>query len=203
MPTESITLPELVTRSADASWDYTRWARLPADGLRYEVIDGILYMSTAPSFFHQWIIRQLVFELVRQLDHTGFGITAFAPVGLRMPGCDPVQPDIVVVGTAARDQIYDRRINTVPALIVEVLSPSNATQDTNIKRAAYARAGLAEYWIVRPAERDLLVLSQPDPTSSDYRLETHIPPDGTLVSPTLPFRAAIAAFFAGSPDVSL
>lgn len=57
MSTETIAPPEFVTRSLDAGWDYARWLRLPADGNRYEVVDGVLYMSTAPSFFHQWIIR--------------------------------------------------------------------------------------------------------------------------------------------------
>lgn len=85
-----------------------------------------------------------------------------------MPGCDPVQPDVVVVRAEDRGTIYDRRINGVPALIVELLSPSNAEKDTVIRRAAYARAGLPEYWIVRPTERDLLIFSRPDPALGDY-----------------------------------
>lgn len=120
-----------------------------------------------------------------------------------MPGCDPVQPDIVVVRSEDRGLIYDRRINAVPALIVEVLSPSNAAQDTEVKRAAYARAGLAEFWIVRPAERDMLVLSEPDPAAGLYHHSLTIAPDGEILSPTLPFRASIAGFFAGSPDETL
>src|SRR4051794_808899 len=44
-------LPELMLRSADATWDRARWEQLPDDGNRYEVIDGVLYMTTAPSFF--------------------------------------------------------------------------------------------------------------------------------------------------------
>lgn len=54
-----ITTPQLALRSHDATWDRTRWAELPDDGNRYEVIGGVLYMSTAPTFFHQWIIRQI------------------------------------------------------------------------------------------------------------------------------------------------
>lgn len=200
---ETTALPELTTRSLDATWNYARWSQLPDDGKRYEVIDGVLYMTTAPSFFHQWISSRIIRLLQIQLEDTGVGIVAFAPVGLLMPGCDPVQPDIVVVRSEDRGIIYDRHINGVPALIVEVLSPSNPEKDIEIKRAAYARAGLREYWIVRPAERDVLVLAQPDPTSGIYLQTSAIPPNGELASPTLPFRAAIAAFFAGSPDETL
>jgi Uma2 family endonuclease len=201
MTTETATgLPELTTRSLDASWSYARWLQLPDNGNRYEVIDGVLYMTTAPSFFHQWVIRQIVRALLAQIDDTGTGITTWSPIGLLMPGCDPVQPDIVVVRAEDRGLIYDRRINGVPALIVEVLSPGNVEKDTVIKRAAYARAGLPEYWIVRPAERDVLVLSQPDPTLGDYLSATSVPQSGELLSSTLPVRAAVASFFAGSPD---
>jgi hypothetical protein len=50
------TLPEFVLRSLDATWNYARWQRLPADGHRYEVIDGVLYRSSMPSAYHQWIV---------------------------------------------------------------------------------------------------------------------------------------------------
>ena len=120
-----------------------------------------------------------------------------------MPGCDPIQPDIVVVRTADLDIFHDRHIYGVPALLVEVLSPSNAMIDTETKRRAYARAGVPEYWIVRPAERDVLVLSQPDPGLGAYLQSIHVDTTGELQSPTLPLRTLIAPFFAGAPDTTL
>jgi hypothetical protein len=39
---------DLVLRSLDAAWNRARWERLPSEGNRYEVIDGVLYMTTAP-----------------------------------------------------------------------------------------------------------------------------------------------------------
>lgn len=35
-------------------WTFADWQTLPDDGRRYEIIDGVLYMTTAPSTFHQW-----------------------------------------------------------------------------------------------------------------------------------------------------
>src|SRR3954451_19884923 len=57
--TTTAPLPQLVLRSLDHNWDYARWERLPDDGNRYEVLDGVLYMTTAPSNYHQWIIGGL------------------------------------------------------------------------------------------------------------------------------------------------
>ena len=196
-------LPDLALRSLDATWDRTRWAALPDDGNRYEVIDGVLYMTTAPSSFHQWIVYQIGRMLGEQINDAGVGVTFPAPVGVFMPGCDPVQPDLVVVRREDLGIFHDRHIYGVPALVVEVLSPSNAGVDTEIKRRAYARCGVPEYWIVRPASRDVLVLSQPDRQLGDYLESTHVPPEGELRSPALPIRAPIARFFAGAPDTSL
>lgn len=194
---------EMVLRSTDAGWTRTDWENLPDDGKRYEIIDGVLYVSTAPSLFHQWIGGELFAGLREQLTLSGIAYVFAAPVGLFMPGCDPVQPDIVVVLQADRDILRERRIFGVPALIVEILSPSNPEQDLQVKLAAYARACLPEYWVFRPAERDALVHSQPEPGSGRYLQVTHVPTDGTLVSPTLPFRAELATFFAGAPDTTL
>lgn len=201
--TVMVGIPELALRSHDATWDRARWEQLPADGNRYEVIDGVLYMTTAPSAFHQWIIRQIARILFTQIDDTGAGITFFAPIGVFMPYCDPVQPDLVVVRAAERDIIHDRHINGVPALLVEVLSPSNPGQDTETKRSAYAHAGVPEYWIVRPASRDVILCTHPDEFLGDYAQSQLLTSDAELVSPTLPIRASVAGFFAGAPDTTL
>ena len=82
--------PEMAMRSHLPEWNCERWEQLPNDGNRYEVIDGVLYLTTAPSPFHQWVVRQVVRALFAQIDDTGTGITLTSPIGLFMPGCDPV-----------------------------------------------------------------------------------------------------------------
>jgi Uma2 family endonuclease len=141
MATATMTL-----RSLDAGWSYARWERdLKDDGNCYEIIDGVLYMTTAPSYFHQWIVRRLDKYIGMPLEQQGLAYAAVAPIGLLMPGCDPVQPDFVLVRKENAGIIADRRIRGVPDLIAEVLSPGNPEQDTELKRRAYARAGLPEY----------------------------------------------------------
>ncbi|MDQ2998025.1 MAG: Uma2 family endonuclease [Chloroflexota bacterium] len=160
-------------------------------------------MTTAPSAFHQWILRQIIRILYAQIDDTNIGITFWSPMGVFMPGCDPVQPDLLVIRTSDLSIIHDRRVYGVPALLIEVLSPSNAEKDTEIKRKAYAQAGVPEYWIVRPATRDVLVYTDPDDALGDYVQSQRVASDAELVSPTLPVRAQVASFFAGAPDTTL
>lgn len=197
------TLPELALRSHDATWNYARWEQLPEDGNRYEVIDGVLYMTTAPSSFHQWIVRRLDRFVGIPLEDQAVAYVFTAPIGVLMPGCDPVQPDFVVVRRTKASIIRERRIRGVPDLIAEVLSPGNAEQDTKIKRAAYAHAGVPEYWIVRPDTRDVLQCSQPDAVLGDYTQTVLIGLADELVAATLPARVSVADLFADAPDTTL
>jgi Uma2 family endonuclease len=202
--TATIALPALTLRSLDAAWDYTRWEQeLPDDGNRYEIIDGVLYMTTAPSNFHQWIIRRIDRFIGMPLEDQGLVYALTAPIGLLMPGCDPVQPDFVLVRRENAGIIANRRIRGVPDLIAEVLSPGNPEQDTDIKRRAYARAGLPEYWIVRPATRDVLVCRTPDAALGDYTMTQLLGEQDSLQPMHLPGAVVVAELFAGAPDTTV
>jgi Uma2 family endonuclease len=196
--------PTLTLRSLDAEWNYQRWmSELPDDGKRYEIIDGVLYMTTAPSYFHQWVIRRLDRFIGVPLEEQGLAFAATAPIGVLMPGCDPVQPDFVLVQRANAGIIVDRRIRGVPDLIAEVLSPYNPEQDTEIKRRAYARAGVPTYWIIRPQSRDLLACSSPDAALGDYTTSQLYATDMTLSVPGFAVTFQIADLFTGAPDTTV
>jgi Uma2 family endonuclease len=183
-------------------WTYADWEQLPDDGNRYEIIDGALYMTTAPSSFHQWIVQELVEYIGIPAKNQGLAFTFPAPIGVIMPGCDPVQPDFVVVLASRASIIRERRIMGVPDVIVEILSPGSTAYDQQVKREAYARAGVPEYAIVDPATRTL----------SHYRLEApgryadpHVHGAAEVMSfDCLPaIHVPIGELFAGAPDTTL
>lgn len=193
---------EFHLRSAENSWCYERWEQLPDDGNRYEVIDGVLYMSTASSNQHHFISFNLTRLVAIPLYDAGVAIPGYATVGVIMTGADPVQPDFLLVRSERASIMPARgRIQGVPDLIAEILSPGNPEHDTVTKRAAYARAGVPEYWILRPDTSDVLVLTQPDATLSDFTASRLFTAEQELVSPTLPIRVPVAALFEMPPGV--
>ena len=199
----TLQLPHLVLRSIDRGWDYARWERLPTDGNRYEVLDGVLYMATSPSNYHQWIDSRLLKLVGFPLEDNGIAYPFIAPIGLLIPGAQPAQPDFLLVRHERTAIISDGRIRGVPDLIAEILSPSNPELDTTTKLGIYARAGVPEYWFVRPATRDLLLYWEPNRATGTYGREALIAAHGRLQSPTLPVDFAIAALFDGAPDTTL
>ncbi|MCC6802581.1 MAG: Uma2 family endonuclease [Anaerolineae bacterium] len=140
---------------AQGNWTYADWEKLPDDGNRYEIIAGALYMTTAPSFFHQWIIQRLYRRVGVPAEDAGLAICALAPVGVLLPTGAAVQPDFLIILRQNTGIIHEGRIRGVPDLIVEVISPGSADYDEGVKLEAYARANVPEYAVIDPATRKL------------------------------------------------
>ena len=183
-------------------WTYANWEHLPDDGNRYEIIDGVLSMTTAPSFFHQWVVSRLIRYIGIPAEEQGLAVWTTAPIGVILAPADAVQPDFVVLRTEHADLVHHRRIWGAPDLVAEVLSPGNSAEEMREKHAAYARAGVPEYIIVHPATR----------TVEYYRLEApgmyaaalHLGGDDVLTLECLPgITVTIAALFAGALDTEL
>ncbi len=151
-------LPTDQTWPEQGQWTYEDYLRLPDDGRRYEIIDGVLYMANAPAFEHQQAVTSLTSQLWNFVQTHNLGVVLTAPFEVRLPDiAQPVQPDILFVSNARREIIKPKLIEGTPDLIVEVLSPSTARYDRHIKFDAYERAGVREYWIVNPRLRSVEV----------------------------------------------
>ncbi|MCR5543292.1 MAG: Uma2 family endonuclease [Eubacterium sp.] len=128
------------------------------EGTRIELIDGIFYEMSAPTFVHQRI-GAMIFNVFENFINKNGGpcITSVAPTDVQLD-CDDktiVQPDVLVV--CDRDKIIKARVVGAPDLVIEVLSPSNWYMDTFRKMNKYKNAGVREYWIVVPDEKKVIV----------------------------------------------
>lgn len=118
--------------------------RMPDDGRRYELIDGVLVVSPAPRVPHQEVLSELLVQLRQACPR---GLSAVAAPGVRMSDDTELIPDLVVI---PRDQLTGRRVTRPPLLLVEIQSPSTALFDLNTKKAVYERFSIASYWVVIP-----------------------------------------------------
>jgi Uma2 family endonuclease len=176
-------------------WTYEDYCRLPEDGWRYEVLRGKLHMTPAPSWPHQDAVWNFGFLLKAFVREKGLGKVAGAPADILLPGglATPVQPDVFFISRERLGIIHDSHIEGAPDLILEVLSPSNWLTDRRDKFQIYAAAGVREYWIADPKNRDVEVFVLRDGT---YELLGRFGPGERARSETLPgFEPAIDEIF--------
>ncbi len=139
-------------------WTYDDYASIPDDGKRYEVMNGVLFMSPAPDKWHQKAILRIAKYLSAHIEDTGLGEVYIAPFDVELSPKTVVQPDVLVLLKPHLDKATNKRVIGAPDLVVEVASPGTAMYDRREKLDAYIQAGVPEYWIVDPASRTLEVL---------------------------------------------
>jgi Uma2 family endonuclease len=127
---------------ADDIWD------APEDGNIYEVIDGELYVSPAPSSRHQHAIVMMIQIIGSHVYPRGLGKLFAAPIGVVLGVGSGVEPDLVFVSRERLGIVSERGIEGAPDLVVEVLSPRTESRDRGIKMAQYAAAGVPHYWLL-------------------------------------------------------
>jgi len=129
-------------------WTVEMVHALPDDGNRYEVIDGELFVTPAPSWTHQNAVLELAMILVPYVREHTIGHVIVAPADVVFGPRNMVEPDLFVVplvrGAAPQSWAEVGRL----LLSVEILSPSTIRTDRHDKRELYQRKGVPEYWIV-------------------------------------------------------
>ena len=139
--------------------DYLSWT----DEERWELIDGEAFnMTPAPSRTHQKILLALADIFYKYLEDKSCEVYV-APFDVRLPEADQpekdittvVQPDLTVVCDPTK--LDDKGCLGTPDLIVEIISPSTAARDYIEKLALYERWLVAEYWIVHPIDKTVMV----------------------------------------------
>jgi len=130
--------------------------RLLPEGTLCEVIDNVLYMSPAPKYTHQNLVFLLAKRIDRHLEKTNTGELIISPFDVYFEDLlSAVQPDILVVLNENRNILKeDGYIHGAPDIIVEVLS-RDKKRDTVKKKSLYERAGVKEYFVVNPENREI------------------------------------------------
>ena len=135
-------------------WTVEMVSALPDDGNRYEVIDGELFVTAAPSVAHQRAVLELALRIAPYVRAHHIGEAIICPADVIVYGPRKfLQPDLFVVplvnGGLMRAWTDVGRL----LLAVEVLSPSTERTDRGRKRTLYKEKAVPEYWIVDTDER--------------------------------------------------
>jgi Uma2 family endonuclease len=153
-----VTPADWIPGPRQGSWTYDDYAALPDDGQRYEIVNGVLLMTPAPTPNHQSISVRLSHYLFVHIELAGLGRVFTGPIDVELGPKNVFQPDVVVLLNAHLNKVAAKKIVGAPDLVVEITSPSTAVVDRVTKYEIYARTGIPEYWIVKPTNRTIEVL---------------------------------------------
>jgi Uma2 family endonuclease len=163
---------------------------------RYELVDGELLVTPAPSVRHQRLVLGLTRALTAYLMREKVGEIRLGPGELMLVAGERYEPDLFVVpATDGRLPASDAP-SVRPLLICEVLSPGSSRHDRITKRRAFQANAVPEYWIIDGDAEAIEVYRPRDERAAliDDRLAWR--PDAA----TSAFELDVKAFFAAAVD---
>lgn len=182
--TQVVELTSLKNLPAQGEWRYEDYLNLPDDGHRYEIIEGVLYVTNAPDIDHQLAVIKLVVQLENYVTKNNLGFVLTAPFEIHLSETSrPVLPDVIFIKTDRWPGPGAKFFTGAPDLIVEVWSPGTSRTDRSVKLPAYEQAGVPEYWIANPKTRSVVVFTL---TESEYTELGEFAGDEVIQSAVLP-----------------
>ena len=134
-----------------------RWTREDVERLveerdgctpRYELVDGDLLVTRAPSRRHQRAVVEMAVLLHAYVRSQRLGEVSLGPGEIALDGESRFEPDIFVAPAMDGRRAPGSDPVSNPLLICEVLSPGSARHDRITKRRAFQRHGVPEYWVI-------------------------------------------------------
>jgi Uma2 family endonuclease len=120
------------------------YSSFPDDGNRYELLDGVLLVSPAPSFLHEIVVQRIRDQLSVYLGKSARVLTHGA---VQIRPRTQLEPDLLVIPAAAR---VTRKTTWSDVrdwwLAVEVSGRGSRIYDRDAKQPAYPRLGVREAW---------------------------------------------------------
>jgi len=171
---------------------------LPDDGKRHELIDGVHYVTPSPRIPHQVLVGRIFVAMSNFLTgHQHLGRVFLSPVDVVMSEHNLVVPDLLFVARDQQSILTEANVQGVPALVVEVLSPSTRRRDEGIKRKLFDQKGVREYWVVDPQNCRVSICRRSADGSFPIVSTLTAAADEQIATPLLPgFELSLSELFA-------
>jgi Uma2 family endonuclease len=155
------------------------------EGDKTQLVDGVMIVNDL-TLLHNAAQVRILTELVKWIEAASGRGLASTPTPVVVDEYNVFGPDIVWLSEERVPERFDRRLEGLPDLAVEVRSPSTWRYDVGKKKAAYERAGLRELWLVDTAAETILVFRRSGRDSARFDVELELSRGDRLTSPQLP-----------------
>ena len=170
---------------------------MPDDDNRYELFEGEIFVSRAPGLPHQTVLANLLTLIKVFLTNHPIGKTWPTP-GVIFDNYNAAIPDIIFVSNEHIEAIASgEKVTGAPDLVIEVISrgAENERRDRTVKRQAYSKFGVREYWVVDRHRKTIEVYRL---VHGQLELVTTLTNNDQLTTPLLPaFTCLVSQVFEG------
>ena len=168
--------------------------QLPEGPPYFQLIDGELFMSPSPNFFHQEVVGNLFAAMREYIRRDRIGKVVIAPSDVLFDKDNVYQPDVFFIRNERLGIVDKHGAKGAPDLVAEVISGSTGRLDLGPKRMVYAKSGVLEFWAILPDTREVEVFRFAESTDAPV---AKLGGDATLTTPVLPgFGLPLAELFA-------
>jgi Uma2 family endonuclease len=130
--------------------------KLLPEGVHCQVINNTIYTSPSPTFQHQDIVFEITSQIRAFVGKKKLGKCIRAPIDVFLDENNAFQPDIIFLRATNLSLVKkDGKVHCAPDLIIELLSPSNESDDKVKKKKVYEAHGVKEYFIVDPNSKEV------------------------------------------------
>jgi Uma2 family endonuclease len=174
--------------------------REPVEVRRCEILDGVKYQMTSPTWWHQNVLGNLYVLLRQYQARSKRGNAIFAPLDvlIRKKPLRVRQPDALFISKerleSAGGAPKSGPLMIAPELVIEILSPSETEASLQAKIADYCFIGVLEFWLVNSINRTLEVFRLSETGAKSVRLYGQDQSFSSLAFPDL--EIALAEVFA-------
>ena len=130
-------------------WTEEDYFNLPETNHFVELSEGRLIIPDMPGDLHQYVVGELFSILRVFVRQNKLGQVRISPLPVKLWKGKVREPDVLFMSIEHSDRIGEAFWG-IPDLAIEVLSKNNVKTDRLDKFSEYAKAGIAEYWIVDP-----------------------------------------------------
>ena len=170
----------------------------PEDGRRFELVDDELVERNV-SYQSSRISARVQHFISAKVVPAGLGEMLESEIGIRLWPEEPTRtrrPDVAFIAQARAPEGDPGFLYIAPDLVVEVVSPGDASSDVVAKAHEWLVGGVRLVWIMHPVAREVHVYRQ------QGRPEIFGPEDTLTGEDVVPgFAITVSEFFKSSRDV--
>ena len=162
--------------------------RMPQDGLRHEILDGVHHVTASPTPRHQRVLQRVNLRIGNYVEQSQCGEVFGSSVDTILAKHDVAVPDLQFISEQRLSIVREKNIQGPPDLVLEILSPSTRRKDLGVKLERYEQLGVLEYWILDPDRDEARIYRRESREAERFLPPLHLTAEAgdSLTSPLFP-----------------